>query len=480
MNKKMKDVTLMGVDVFGDGDRAFAVQEQLATDLIVQLCGLEQATRVYEIGNDMVRQVLQEMANTANRFSQLTGEGMILTLGDHSVFVNRRLVRMDFNHYRKAQQLMESWHRLRIGEICFEEEATVESLSIFARSLMAAIQDRSMIPYLFVKSLGCVRLSGIQRSEASPKRWTGHEYALRAYCGLLVLVRRMLTDLRTGRRPPMVRLKRALQVVLDLMREHRGLFLAVTCHWEVNRELAAHLVNTAVLSLLLGQRLEFGRRELMGLGTAALFHDLPKAGLKEHTLSRLEEIRSLGEQEQQRVEQHWLKVLQRMVESGGFSDELLARLVVIFESQLEFGREDLYPERRGLCLLSRIISLCSRYTTLVWAREQRPGMNPHAAMLTLLESVESAEEMPLLLLLLETVGLYPAGSLVLLNTGEVGVVKKPASLDQCEQPQVKIIVDTAGHTIEGLAMDLSRDRTRSIVWPMSSKSTEVNPLADFD
>ncbi len=473
----------MGVDVFGDGDRAFAVQEQLATDLIVQLCGLEQATRFYEINNDMVRQVLQEMAATANRFAQLTGEGMTLTLGDHSVFVNRRLVRMDFNHYRKAQQLMESWHGLGIGEICFEDAATVESLSVFARSLMAALQDRSMVPYLFVKALGCVRLGGLQQSETSPKRWTGHEYALRAYSGLLVLVRRMLADLRQGRRPPMIRIKRALQVVVDLMREHQGLFLAATCHWEVNRELAAHLVNTAVLALLMGQRLGFGRRELMALGTAAVFHDLPKTGLKEPTLNRLEESGSMGEEDRQRVEQHWLKVLQRMVESGGFSDELLARLVVIFESQLEFGREDLYPEqheRRGLCLLSRIISLCSRYATYGWARAERQGMNPHAAMLMLMESVQGAEEIPLALLLLETVGLYPSGSLVLLNTGEVGVVKKPASLEQCEQPLVKIIVDTSGNAIEGLAMDLARDRTRSIVWPISSKSTEINPLACFE
>jgi hypothetical protein len=62
-------------------------------------------------------------------------------------------------------------------------------------------------------------------------------------------------------------------------------------------------------------------------------------------------------------------------------------------------------------------------------------------------------------------GQYPIGTLVLLNTGEIGIVKEAnPDLSRLLQPKVKIIADEKGNKIDGDIADLAeRD-------PQSDKS----------
>ena len=116
---------------------------------------------------------------------------------------------------------------------------------------------------------------------------------------------------------------------------------------------------------------------------------------------------------------------------------------------------------------------------ITWPREDKSPQNPHAAMLVLLGGEPRPEEAPLLLLFLETVGLFPVGSLVLLNTGEIGVIKRVGAPPNFESPLVKILIDSDGTALDGMAMDLSRDTARHVVWPMSARRAELNPVASF-
>lgn len=462
-------------------DQALQRQQELAVELIGHLCALAQAGRLYELNNDVVVKILAELHACTSAHARLTGEGMVLSLVGHSVFINRRLVRLDFNQYRKAQQLLELWKHLGIGELALDEGITLEGLTAFTERLFAALNEPHAIEGLFLRPVGGVLVRRVIGDDTPGERQDPHAFTLRVYCALVALMRTTLVRIQAGKSPPILRIKRALQVLVDLLDAYQHRLLALTQSPVLERDLAVHLVNTAVLSLLVGKRMALGRGELMGLATAALFHDLPKAGLKAATLNSLERPDTLAPGDLGKVEMRWLNSLRRMVDVGGFTDEMLARLVVIFESQLEFGRRDLYPEgspERGRpSLFARVVALSNAYDTLTWAREGKPRQTSHRALLALLNRAGAQFEPGLVRAFMELVGLYPVGSVVLLSTGEIAVVKNQGT--DPRRPGVQVVVDARGTCVEGMELELEHDRSRDILWPLHGEPIQLNPVSAF-
>ena len=459
-----------------------ALQQQLAVELVGQLCGLEQAGRLYDINNDMVSKLIEEMLATVTRFARGSGEPMVLTLVGYSVFVNRRLVRLDFADYRRAQHLKRFWENFGIGEIRFPEQTTRQGLTELVSLLFQAMGDPHMRPALFSRDPGGVKLMPTAGEDRPGERQDPHLFTIRVYCALLALTRKMEERVRAGKRPPMLRIKRTLQVVVDLLEGQESLVLALTRLPSFRNDLAGHLVGTAVVALALGRRLGLGRMDLMALGTAALLHDLPKAGLKDDALNQLEVPAAVPAEDRQRVEGLWLKVLRRVVDLGGFNEETLARLTVMFESQLEFARTDLYAASSGLSPYARIIAICDLYDTVAWRRAGKRQRTDHYAVMTVLQSAAGGQvphlEPPLAAALLQTVGLYPVGSPLLLQTGEIAVVTGNETGDP-ERPEVHLVFDAQGRAVDGPELDLVQERSRQVLWPLALGPLGVNPAVCF-
>jgi len=463
-------------------ERVGEVQQELAVELISLLCGLEQAGRLYEINNSMVRKLLDDMLATATKFVQAAGEAMVLTLVGYSVFINRRLVRLDFADYRRAQQLKQFWDQFGISEMRLPEQPTLEGLTEFATLLFSAMTDPHRRPALFTRQPGGVSLVAVVGEDRPGERQAPHEFTIRAYCALLALTRKMVERVRAGKRPPMLRIKRTLQVVVDLLEVQENLVLALCNVPAFRSELAGHLLSTAILSLAVGRRLELSRPELMTLGTAALLHDLPKAGLKDDALNRLEQPAAVPPEDRKRVEGLWLKVLRRVVDMGGFNEDMLARLVTLYEAQLEFARTDLFPNQQQLSLFSRVIAVCDLYDTIGWTRPGKRQRTAHYAMMTLLQTATGGQSPNLdptvAAAVLRTVGLFPVGSPVLLNTGEIGVVTGQESADP-DRPEIQLVFDAQGRPIEGATVELATDHARGVLWPLTLGPLGVNPVACF-
>jgi len=465
------------------GDQLAELQQELAVELIGHLCGLEQAGRLYELNNDMVRKLLEEILATVRRFVQASRVEMVLTMVGYSVFINRRLVRLDFADYRRAQQLKHFWDQFGIGELRLPEQPTLAGLTEFAGLLFGAMADPNLRPSLFTREPGGVRLVPVLGDDRPGTRLAPHEFTLRSYCALMALARKMVERVRAGKRPPMLRIKRTLQVMVDLLEGQQNLVLTLCQTPAFQTELAGHLVSTAILSLSVGRELGLSRVELMALGTAALLHDLPKAGLKDEALNRLEQPAAMPPEDRQRVEGLWLKVLRRVVDLGGFTQEMLARLVTLYEAQLEFGCTDLFPGQPQHSLYSRIIAACDLYNTVKWDRPGKRQRTAHFAMMTLLQTALGGQNVNLepavALAVLRTVGLYPLGSPVLLTTGEIGVVSGRQGGDM-ERPEVHLVFDPQGRPVDGPVLDLSRDPNRQVLWSITLGPLGVNPVACFE
>lgn len=463
-------------------ERDPALQEA-ASGLILQLCALDQALRLYSLDNSFVRRVLDELLQAVSKIQRSTGGAVTMTMVGYSVFLNRRLVRLGFNQYRKALQLQRVWEAMGIDEMAFDTELTEAGILEFAGAYSRAIQDAAALPSLLAQPWGGVTIRKVMVDDTAGEHHDPYDYTLRVYCALVTLTRALIRQVQAGQPLPLLRLKRTLQVLVDQLESRRGMLLALTGSPMLKMELATHLVNTAIHVMLLGQRAGLNRPMLMSLATAALLHDLPKGGLKEGTLNSLEHPSSIPAEERPRVDLHWLSTLQRVVHLGGFSDEMLARLVVLYESQLEFSRGDLYTHAGDLSggghsFFSQIISMCNLFDTLTWARQGKETVTPHRAMVALLSQAGAQFEPSLVSLFLEIVGLYPTGSVVLLSSNEIGLVTLP-NPEKMESPMVHLVVDAQGQPVDGPRVDLSRDPSRQVLWPLKAGPLQINPVAGF-
>ncbi len=82
----------------------------------------------------------------------------------------------------------------------------------------------------------------------------------------------------------------------------------------------------------------------------------------------------------------------------------------------------------------------------------------------------------------QLIGIYPAGNLVRLNTGEIAVVLKVYAPDPY-RPQVRVLFDRQGKRLE-LPYDLNlweskpeEDRPSAVTAPLDAADYQIDPLA---
>jgi len=126
-----------------------------------------------------------------------------------------------------------------------------------------------------------------------------------------------------------------------------------------------------------------------------------------------------------------------------------------------------YPQgisAEDIHLYARIAAIADLYDAITSDRPYRPAMLPHEAYEVVLGSRGTKLDPKITDIFLENVALFPVGTMVLLDTGDVGVVTKVYPKLQA-RPIVQLIFDKKGQKISNpdRFMDLTKELTRFIV-----------------
>ena len=217
-----------------------------------------------------------------------------------------------------------------------------------------------------------------------------------------------------------------------------------------------HSVNVCLLATALGRRLGLNRGELVDLGIAAFFHDLGKL---ETPLEILNKPDKLDAGEREIMEQHPFKGAEKLVLLQESRRLPLRAIHVAMEHHI---KEDLtgYPRyfrKEDVNLFSKIVKVVDFFDAITTKRVYRTKVFTRAEALTLMLEQAGAEFHPVILkAFVNLMGPFPIGSLVALNTGEIGIVfEVNADPKLVLRPSVKLITDAAGNKIDGDVVDLA-------------------------
>lgn len=235
--------------------------------------------------------------------------------------------------------------------------------------------------------------------------------------------------------------------------------MAMTALKDHDEETCHHSVHVTILSLMIGAQLGLDRAALSTLGLAALFHDIGKVRIDRALLAKPDEFTP---DERDIMRRHTLYGAHLLRE---LPDQLRLAMVVAFEHHTNYDLSG-YPAisaKTAPHLLSRVVQVADFFDAATSSRRAyRRPMLPGDAVRFILESAGKTFDPVVSKVFVQLMGLYPVGSLVELDSGELAVVVSPAEWD-VTRPGVRVVTTRAGERVEPYAVDLGMERDRKIV-----------------
>ncbi len=212
-----------------------------------------------------------------------------------------------------------------------------------------------------------------------------------------------------------------------------------------------HSIRCSIWAALLGRHIGLRRYDMEVLTQACLMKDVGKTRLPEDILSKDE--RELNSAQRVIYRKHVAMTLQLIKQINGVNPKIFP----VIGAHREYYDGSGYPRNlKGdeIPMLAVIASLATYYDELTNPRDIKNAIAPSAAVNRLYDNRNTLFQEDIVLEFIQSLGIYPAGSIVELNTGELAIVVEQ-SAERRLRPRVVIATDEQKKPIEDLrSLDL--------------------------
>ena len=259
--------------------------------------------------------------------------------------------------------------------------------------------------------------------------------------------------------------------------QNRTALVALTALKNYDNYTFTHMVNVSILTMAQARALGIDGSLLREFGLAALMHDIGKVRMPSEILNKPDKLTDEEFDIMRRHPVDGAEILRRTPEIPALA------AVVAFEHHLRLDGTG-YPfaaKRPALNLGTMLCSIADVYDAMRSQRRYQQAF-PTDRILAVLERNDGTQfDQHLVRRFVQLLGIYPAGNLVRLNTGEVAVVLRAHAPDPY-RPKVRLLF-AADRSRIGLPVDLNlwesdADPTRpsSIVAPVDPADYQIDPL----
>ncbi|MHC5063539.1 MAG: HD-GYP domain-containing protein [Planctomycetota bacterium] len=281
--------------------------------------------------------------------------------------------------------------------------------------------------------------------------------AAKTYQTGIAILQDMVVDIGLGRRISLDLVRNHAERMYELMQTKDGPLMNLASYEQDDAFTLGHSVRVAVLAMNLACTMTEDVETIVRLGNAAMLHDVGKALIPlELVLSRS----PLDEAELLEVQKHAELGGEMLMDQG--ADPLA---VTVAFGHHRMRHEGGYPATRHKYMPStgtEIVKICDVYEALTANRPYRPRMSPPDAYRVIL-GMKGHFDQHLLRCFIQVTGLFPAGQILQLKSGELAkVIKQSKSLDE---PVVEILTSPGGDQLNNEdreTIDLSTPTTDEV------------------
>lgn len=239
------------------------------------------------------------------------------------------------------------------------------------------------------------------------------------YQDALDAVKDMVQSIHLDKTANLRKMNAIVQTMVDNVLDNRDSLVGLTSLKMYDEYTYAHSVNVSILCVSLGTFLSFEKPQISILGAAGLMHDIGKVTVPHEVINK---PGKLTDDEWEQVKRHPIEGALLMSDTPGLSK---LAMVAAYEHH-QHGDIRGYPKVEGELKqhpFSQVVAIADAYEALTAARVYYSAqMPPDNAMRILIAKRGIAFNPVLVKAFVNMIGIFPIGSLLKLDTGEVGLV----------------------------------------------------------
>jgi HD-GYP domain-containing protein (c-di-GMP phosphodiesterase class II) len=450
-------------------------------DIINQLSVIFRNAQIHDPGNIAVLNAIEKfLASIAPLLK--SGHTLVLDLIGEFFYINDTRVRYLLEYLLNFNYLIREFRKRELGRVVFHEGIKPDDMQQLLRAFIAA--GMSEMPYetmaeIMEKSvkIDIDRLKKIKEGEVDARK-----IIKKVYYKAVSFSKGVIKKIQSGEKVNIKKAKRIVETMVDQILDEEKLLVGMTAIKDYDEYTYHHSVNVSILTIALGQRMGLSKKALTDLGLMALFHDIGKIEIPNEVLNKTTDF---TEDEWKIIKRHPIWGVLAILRLRGLDATSIRASIIAFEHHLNYNLTG-YPKVHNyteLDFYSRIVSLVDQYDAMTSSRVySRIPLTPDKALSIMMERAGTQLDPLLFKFFINMVGVFPIGTLVMLDTKELAIVYE-SDVVYADRPRVMIVIDKDGKNIKGPVEDLTEKDEhgkyyRSIIKTLDPNKYKIN-LAEY-
>lgn len=419
--------------------------------------------KMYPIENAVVQKSLEELSALSKEL--IAGDGEVeFRLAGEFLFLNATRMKLDLDNYTSFSYILGRFRDAGLGRLRFLDPPTPRDWTVFLSFLSApqganaAERFENLGRRLADTNVGVFELGPADDAADDPADdEEAKERAKRTYQQSVSTTKEVINSVRMGASPNIRKIKRVVQGIVDQILSDETSLMGLTTIRDYDDYTFTHCVNVCIFSVALGRRLGLTRLQLYDLGFAGLFHDIGKSRVPVEIIQKPE---MLTEDEWRLVAAHpWLGVL-ALFQLREQSEFPYRSMLVAYQHHM---KQDLTGYPRSLRLTevtfyAKIVAVADGFDAATTRRAyMSEALDPAVVLQEMRDNPRRGMDPVIVKAFVALLGVYPVGTLVILDTFELALVHSANPLpDMVSRPIVRVVSDSVGNVLHpGHLLDLA-------------------------
>ena len=279
------------------------------------------------------------------------------------------------------------------------------------------------------------------------------------------MVDSIFQDVRLGKIPSSEEARDVVREMAKLTITEPHALFALSMLKDYDNYTFTHSVNVSVIALAVGRACSLAEEELRTLGLGGLLHDVGKLRVDVDIITK---PGRLTDEEFEQIRKHPRNGADIVAEMEGIT---AAVIDIVLGHHLHYNRKGYPADARGRSVspLADMTAIADSYDAMTTLRSYQQPVTPRKAIKMLRDVSGTLLHPEYVERFIASLGPYPVGTLVRLDSNEIGLVVR-VGIDHPDEVQLKMIFDDEGEMLdEPRHLELTGNATQRIV-------AEVDPF----
>ena len=445
---------------------------QLADELLRRFAAALRSAQLYSKGHPLIARNLESLSAAIQLLHGLAPSVVIGLVGDEVIVDDMPIAKADAIG-PLARRLQQSG----IDRITFDRGVSAEELASFVEAVTALERRDAGGAGLDLPDLKRIRVGRVVVEQKVAGDLADMATIKKLYNDAVSVAGQLWETAQHEGKPDAAAARTMIDGLAQAVAQNRTALLALTTLKNYDNYTFTHMVNVSILTMGQARTLGIDGPLLREFGLAALMHDIGKVRTP---LEILHKPDSLSDAEFEIMKRHVVEGAEIL---RATRDIPTLAPVVAFEHHLRLDGTG-YPvgvRRPSLNLGTMLCSVSDVYDAMRSQRAYQQSFPTDRILQVLKRNDGQQFDQGLVRRFVQLVGIYPAGNLVRLNTGETAVVLKVHAPDPY-RPKVRVLTNRQGRRLD-LAYEWNLwepsddpERPSSIVAPLDPSGFDFDPL----